>query len=258
MGTCLVTTLKDSVNDDSLLKLDEFSFLVDSTKVVSLDFSAYPNPNVEMTIVGDGYFTDSTGTSNLGKTKTAETNYHANTYYLSPGQYMVKLSQKQRIAEFNIGEGKEFNIESLMGFSSLRSATLRLSKINGDLLTFSYLPQIEKIFLYGTGTKDVTGDISSLSGKNLIHLNCSTPHIKGTMTDVANCMSVENASVIGLANLGNRLTGNINALANHTNLTLLYLSNTGVTGDTSSLANLTKLTTFDYANTAITGNWPLT
>ena len=67
---CLVTTYKATVNDNSLLKVGEMRIKVSSVETPNKNtngFSLNVNKDVELEIIGDGYFTDETLTQNKGK-----------------------------------------------------------------------------------------------------------------------------------------------------------------------------------------------
>ena len=67
MANCLVTKLKGAVQNSDLLKLGEFDIVLGNYGALTW-CTIYPLERVEIT--GNGYFTDSTGTQNLGKVLT--------------------------------------------------------------------------------------------------------------------------------------------------------------------------------------------
>lgn len=95
---CLITKLKSSINDDSLLKINELG--ITSTKAPEWDrytqkFTiSYKNPT-DIYIVGDGYFTDSNGTQNYGKTING-----AGDIYISNGNFQVRFPNKSELTTF--------------------------------------------------------------------------------------------------------------------------------------------------------------
>lgn len=96
MGNCIISKLGGSVNNDELLRLGDVRLVVDSlgdtyasnpdAHKIKLNFeSLEKSPSME--IIGDGYFTDSTMTQNLGKELIfTSTN---GTYYVSDGNYEI-------------------------------------------------------------------------------------------------------------------------------------------------------------------------
>ncbi len=258
MSECLVTTLKESVSDTSLLKLGQIRIHYDSTKGSShnIEFSA-GSGGLLIEIVGNGYFTDSTFTQNLGTTTSIQPNWVGILVYLSDGEYDIVITNK-----YNIG--------------------YRMIMISGcftfdlDELAYTNRP-FNNLTLYNS---NLTGNIHSLierSGSSLAYIQFANTAVEGTTSDLAQFTNVEQLHINGAKNIkGNisamagsinpsalslqdtNLVGNIASFAGMTNLTSLSVSRTAITGDTSSLAGLTNLTTFYYTNTAITGTWPLT
>lgn len=298
MSNCLITTLKESVNDDSLLKLGEMKLSVDSTSVVGINW--YAANNCTMTIVGDGYFTDSTGSSNLGKTvtKSGET-----TVYSSAGKYDIVV-EKYKVSRLNI---LTLNVVTLDfdDFTGVPFTWCEGSIIaDGDLDTVFKLPNIIRIAINFKDYIPHDGNINLLSGKanfahfrawhnpkltgdlsafeNMPYLNNlgieNCPNVTGNLDSLSQDTALTKINIYNNSNIeGNltavsnitslillqiskcsKITGSLASLARLTNLTTLNLDGTSVSGDTSSLAGLTNLTTFTYANTAITGSWPLT
>lgn len=100
---CLVTTYKATVNDNSLLKVGEMRIKVSSVESPNGNtngFSLLVYKDVELEIIGDGYFTDETLTQNKGK-KITFTNQDRNVF-VSNGNFEVSISNKYAIARFTI------------------------------------------------------------------------------------------------------------------------------------------------------------
>ena len=113
-NNCLVTKLKDVVDNENLLKLDEFMidvYQVESpTNQSQAVFFTEPgiDANFECTIIGDGYFTQTYGGSSIGKTVTlSKTNY---TVYCSNGNYKIKVTNKYAVRYIS---GPTFNVPSI-------------------------------------------------------------------------------------------------------------------------------------------------
>jgi hypothetical protein len=251
---CLLTTLKGVADDTSLLKLDEFAVDVDTDVVASFD-AYYDTTGKSSTarIEGDGYFTDSTGTGNLGKSITITDSIGSK--YISPGKYKIVFDGKSQLDHIIFGAGIVANTEMLWGLNSLKSIRLDDLRVDGSILMMKYNPRVEAIRI---ASKKVIGRFDSLSGSDKIHyLYLNSPKIKGTVQDLVKCVVKTGGVSLLLSSTG--LSGNLADFTSVPGLKTLYLSSTQVTGDTSDLAPLSgTLTTFVYANTAITGTWPLT
>lgn len=286
MSNCLVTTLKDSVNDDNLLKIDEVSFTVNSSRITPILFG-WDNSVHNLKIIGDGYFTNSNGSTNLGKNIEVSPN---TALYLSPGEYDVVISAKDKLASIDVFgdpssfDSIEFDLSKVLGLSNMQVIRLdNSSRVSGDIKYLAYANLLRRVKLRNNNNK-VTGKISdianALSEKMLSFQISFNSNITGTLTDLIRMM--RNTETLEYLNVdecpgitgnisaltsrpalkevylrGTGVTGNISSLTPMTNLVSLNVSSTALTGDTSSLANLTNLTIFLYANTAITGTWPL-
>lgn len=101
---CLVTTYKATVNDNSLLKVGEMRIKVSSVESPNKNtngFAISVNKDVELEIIGDGYFTDETLTQNKGK-KITHRNILDRNVFVSNGNFEVSISNKYVINYFGI------------------------------------------------------------------------------------------------------------------------------------------------------------
>lgn len=255
---CLITTLRESVSDANLLKLGEMPFKITSKEdsIAEMRLQARTNTTFELQIMGNGYFTDSTGSSNLGKSKTipsSDTSY----VYFSKGDYTVILKEKYNIrligvASDSIGGGNiEFDINNLIG-TNPGTVYFQIPSlgVTGDLSAFTGFTDMFRVGFFGS---NITGDIAAL--KDCINQYIDFRECKNVYGDIGSvAKGVTRAlNCYKSTNIG----GDLSSLSGCTNLTTLNLDSTKVTGDTSSLAGLTNLTIFDHTNTAITGTWPL-
>ena len=127
MATCLTTTLSESVSDTSLLKLGESRIHVEGASIspvkitCNLVFTGDPpvTTGIDFTIVGNGYFTDSTGTSNLGKSSSITT-WRDNQRFLSAGSYDLIV-------------GKKYTIKGITLTSTTNNRELKAVEIGTDL-----------------------------------------------------------------------------------------------------------------------------
>jgi hypothetical protein len=112
MAKCLVTTLPESVSDTSLLKLGDFLIHYKHTtgNVGFIEWCA-ASQGLTLTIIGDGYFTDATGTANQGKTFTVPPNYIGRRSYLSNGEYDICVHDKYNLSYRIIMTGRSFTFD---------------------------------------------------------------------------------------------------------------------------------------------------
>jgi Leucine-rich repeat (LRR) protein len=228
MAKCLVTTLSEAATDSNLLKLGELMLSCHSTTVSNLTIMT-SNGNDTITLRGDAYFTDSTGTQNYGKIKTGSGNME---FYISPGDCDIIVGDKHRTIV----------IESNTSTDS----------IGFDLSDVAFMDKIKHIIFYEC--KNITGNLQDIANTTSLERFCvGGSSVKG------NVASLENLTSLVFLYLNNtNVEGTLSSFANMDNLTNLRVDNTAITGDTSDLANLTNLNFFIYTNTAITGKWPLT
>lgn len=229
MNKCLITKLAGTVNNDSLLKIGELRLsvsTVDSPSKNSQGMYITTNQNANLTITGNGYFTDETLSENKGKTLAIRENTQT-LFYVSNSNVSISLDNKYaltslfsyasvigNISAINIG----FDISSLIYSRNLTKLILSRSQINGDISSLSDITSLNKLEM---GNTNVNGNISALS--NLVNLQ-----------------------IVKLRNT--QINGNISSLAGLASLTALDLANTQVYGNISSLANLTEISVLDVPN----------
>lgn len=287
MGVCLITTLKESVSDSLLLKLGDMVihfYPNASVRRINIKFSE----NATLKALGNGYFTNNSGTANLGKTIEVSANTPTDVF-VPAGEQDVVFSNKYKInaisfydvnstdgfsneTEVDINEftyGDVFrsiyaytkylkgNISLFQGKLNLASIVVRRTGgkdlLEGNLSGFADATELTTLVL--TNSMNITGALSSLvkSKTTMRQLQVNSPGISGNINTLSDFVEMR---ILSLGETG--VTGSLSSLSSLTNLAYLNLNNTAITGDTSDLAGLTNLTTFNYANTAITGTWPLT
>ena len=286
MGVCLVTTLKGNVTDTSLETLGEMRFKVknDAATLSEIVFHLF-GATATLEILSDGYFTDSTGTSNFGKTKAIGAHQNVGVT-VSAGEQELSLKTKYPLFIFaNYGKGATIEIDTsdLLGCVYLRDFVIKADGIRGSLKdimncgsnAFSNFnlnanhPQNHPYFdcniddfeksNHGPSTVNFGwvgncyGDIANLP-TGIVYAVLYNTKVTGNLSSISDRTA--------LTNLDLRVTnveGNLSSLSTLTNLQSLYVDATEIAGDTSDLAPLTKLTTFSYTNCPnITGTWPLT
>ena len=277
MGKCLVTKLNGAVDNSNLLKIGELRI-----KIVSA-----PNPSkltqgmdlqftepTEVSIVGDGYFTDENLSANYGKVKTI-TNER---FFISNGNYELSIKNKYKVSLISginrnvsgVNDGKyksinidglkysnsltwidiataEGNISAFKNAISLSYVALSNTNVTGDISAFANNTQLSTLYLNNT---NVTGNISTFANNTqLSTLYLSNTNVTGDISAFANNTQL---STLHLDNI--KITGNISAFANNTQLSTLYLNNTNVTGDISAFENMTKLAILEINNTSVHGD----
>lgn len=228
MEKCLITKLKGSVDNNSLLKLGEMRIKV------SEDTSNTPSrhkivltfyEDAVLSIIGNGYFTNDSLSANNGKSISVKA-YVQTELYVSNGNFEISIPNKYALTYFRIyASNISVDIEDLKYSTELTSIILSETPSYGDISALSNLTKLTYIGAFMC-TK-IYGDISALS------------------------------NLTGLTNFGlvsTKISGDISVLSNLTGLTMFTISETNVSGDISALSNLTGLTNFDLANTNIMGD----
>ena len=225
---CLITTYKANVNDNSLLRIGEMRIKISSIESPN-EFSQSINlgfiKNVDLEIIGEGYFTDATLSVNNGKKMTC--NAGNNIIYFSNGNYEIAVLDK-------------YAIGSLL--ASKEDGKFYPNKVI-NINDFKYSNNLTYII---AGSNNLTGDISALSGlTSLTQLRISGNNLTGDISALSRLTSLTNLSVNK-----NNLTGDISALSGLTSLTIFGGNNNNLTGDISALSRLTSLISVDLVNNA--------
>ena len=226
MNKCFITKLEGVVDNTSLLKLGElrigFSNNDNPSNIQSIGIGV-TNP-ISLEILGNGYFTDSTGSNNLGKKRTL--NPPSDASYIV-GTNILSIIGKYNLTRFVVSRTSNvtyFCIDDLKMSKELTTVSINSESVIGDIASLSNLKKLTTLLIRNS---KVVGDIASLS--NLIEL-----------TD----MDIVNTSIFG----------NINILARLPKLKTIYLSNTNVIGNIDALRNNLELTEIVANNTGITGD----
>ena len=239
MTKCLVTKLNGIVNNNSILKMGEMRIKVNkissptsTSQKIKIGFTN----NVNISIIGNGFFTDETLTNNMGTQKTVSSRENL---YLSNGDYEISISDKYSIEyleTFTSSEtNKTLNIEDVKFSNSCTSIWLQNStSVSGDISELSNLTALTSLFI---GSTSVSGDISELS-----NLTALTSLFIGSTSVSGDISELSNLTALASLNLGSTsVSGDISALSNLTALASLNLGSTSVSGDISALSNLTAL-----------------
>ena len=222
MGKCFVTKLNGTTSNSSLLKLGEmriiFKNLNSSSKLVEHTIVLSASEGMQLSIVGNGYFCDSSLSQNKGVSATINVNT-SNTLYVNGTDFYVSIPNKYALTGINV----------FSKFASLDISALKYSKSLSDLQLYNSI---------------VNGDISNLEGNtNLINININNTNVSGDIKYLRNltkCQSMYLSST--------KLTGDIANLKGLTTLQSLEAINTKLTGDIANLKGLTTLNKLSLSN----------
>ena len=218
MGKCLITKLNGSVQNDSLLRIGEFCIKVSKVESPTADsqkFSVRNDKDIQLRIIGNGYFTNETLSENKGKVMDIAANTEKLVYY-SNGDYEIVVSEKYSLSSFGI-----FLSTSWKDFKG---------KLSFDIESLKYSPNIKNLMLSDT---QVTGDIAVL-GKltGLVILMLSNTQVTGDIAVLGKL-----AGLTDIPDISNtKVTGDISVYKN-TKVTQLRFKGTRVYGDLSVLPN---------------------
>ena len=254
MGKCLVTKLNGAVDNSNLLKIGELRIKIASapnpskfTQGMDLHFTE----PTEVSIVGDGYFTDENLSANYGKIKTI----NSERFFISNGNYDLSIKNKYKVSLLssvnrnvngnNIGNYKSINIDELKYSNSL--TWIDAFNPEGDISAFKNA--LELVFV-GFSSTNVTGDISAFSNNTaLTNLYLNNTNVTGDISAFSN-----NTALTNLYLNNTNVTGDISAFSNNTALTAIKVNNTNITGDIMAFKNMTKLNVLNVNYTSVYGD----
>lgn len=232
MGNCLVTKLKGTVQNSNLLRVGEMRICVhridnpsSETQRINLNFTE----DVKLEIIGDGYFTNNTLVSNLGKSLIAKANVETLVYF-SNGDFEIAILNKYALTKINTRTNKKIAIKDI--------ADLKYSSSLSHLATNS----VENVGYFS--------DIKSLT--NLSYLSVSNANISGNLSDLK---SLTNLTYLIIGNTSNKTTGNVSSLKDMTILNTLAIQNSDVIGDLATLPSSCRSAAFDYHDTNAVFDW---
>lgn len=224
MGKCLVTKLNGVVDNSSLLKIGEMRIhisRVDSPTEETQSLCFQAAAQCKLTIIGDGYFTDSTLSENKGNIIVLD-NTGRKDVYVSNGDFDISIENKYVLKDVCFAYFSK----------AVPSPSVNKSMLIDDI---KYSTGLQRLRISGT---NVTGDCSSLDSLlNLNELKAAKSKIYGDLSILKNKTSLE---FIQLSSCN--VSGDLSYFQNLTNLTALQVDGTSVNGDLSSLSALTKLT----------------
>lgn len=245
---CLVTKLKGTVNDEELLKIDEFKI----EKTVNSDWDNFSqtllikssNSDIHLRIIGDGYFTNQAGTENNGKTYTISPTGNNETFYVSNGNFIIAVDNKYNITRLNLYTGgNEYphsknlvgGLEALRYMTSIRQLEVSGSSLYGDVEALSGLTNLVKVEL---GSTDVYGDISVFSGKALTTLLLMDSKVSGNLSSISGLTALVRLTV------SSYVSGDLETLLNFPNLNVFRYNGANLTGDLFEVLSSKSINTF--------------
>ena len=239
MNNCLITKLKASVNDDSLLKLGEIKLTIaptSSSKNLSIASIEPIVVEVVKVISGNGTFSWKNET-NVSKAIIPPIldGYYPLTF--SEGEYVVSISNKYAITYLaTIDTLHTLSLNGDLSYSEELS-TIRIpieNFTNNDIAQFGNLP-IK--YLTVTSNNNLMGSIDSFSNlTSIININIQAlednDKIHGNISAFSLSKDIERCYLTYCSNI----EGNINVFNSSIKLTNLDVFRTKVTGDIDTLA----------------------
>lgn len=232
MGNCLVTKLKGTVQNSNLLRVGELRICVHKidnpngeTQRVNLNFTE----DVKLEIIGDGYFTNATLVSNLGKSLTAKANTET-LVYVSNGDFEIAILNKYALMKINTRTNKKTAIK--------------------DIADLKYSSSLNHLAINSVENVGYFSDIKSLT--TLGYLSISNANINGNLSDLE---SLTNLIYLIIGNTSNKITGNVRSLKAMIKLDTLAIINSDVIGDLATLPSTCRSAAFDYHDTNATFDW---
>lgn len=278
---CLVTKLKGNVDDSSLLKLGEIRFIKRKTSswdAATQRFDLAFNKDVDLYIIGDGYFTDKTGTVNNGTKFSAKSG--DNVFYVSnTSDIEISVSDKYSLTKINLkfnssdGWSSDDSKDIKGGYKSLEYCQdmtllgIDTIPISGDI---SFMKQMKDLNSVIIKNNSVYGDISVLSDKSKLS-NCtitsvnvtgdisSYPANSYTELSIPNSVTgdIKNFKAKDVASLlasNSKIQGDVSNLNLHSLSTLYLYNSSGLYGNINFLSNSPNIKTFWGYTTKITGD----
>ena len=250
MNKSLVTKLNGSSNNSDLLRIGEMRIKfnkVSSPTVTTQSAAIKAVRDINLQIIGNGYFTDSSLVQNKGKNLTIPKNTLTDVY-VSNNDIEVAILDKYAITLTKLkSNNTSFNIDSLKYSTYATELYFSNTNTSGDIANLKNLTTLTYISMSNT---NVSGDISNLKNLTaLTTLNMSNTNVSGDISNLKNLTALTSYSLFNTNTSGD--IANLNGL---TALTVLSLGNTQVGGDISNLKNLTALTTLNMSNTNVSGD----
>lgn len=240
MGNCLVTKLKEVVNNNELITFGKIrtQFKDISDNLTFIGANVESNEDALLTIVGDAIWEK--GQKHITYINDKQIKIEANYKY----DYGQSILTNANSADFYIDIDKY----------SLTKIIVANNNIKINLEQFAFMPSLKK--LSGYPHSSITGNIKHLSNNTSLKVvnmasTSANESIYGDINVFSNMPSLTEVSLIR----NSALTGDISSFKNCRDISILnlnYINN--ITGDINSLSNLTKLSDIKIANSQIGGN----
>lgn len=200
MNKAFITKYPSQVDNVNLPYLGKFKLLMKKYAGSSPDISARSISlgfikDGEVEVLGDNYLTDSTLTTNKGKTANYKSGYYAITLTLNNADVTVLLD-KYNLSRIELGDAYpptsnkkpdvEFDLEELK-YSTIDSISVPNTSVNGDIANLAN-PKLRSVDVSYTS---VTGDIANLANTNLSGFKAIATSVNGDIASLANTKLVE-------------------------------------------------------------------
>jgi hypothetical protein len=230
----LMFKLPDSVTDDALLRLGEIKFHVTCTDSSVAKLSMMRDAITSSggaRIIGDGYFTNESGTENLGKT-------------IAYGDGLLSLDFYLKGTEFDLYISDKYTMYLLTTVVPGTSTAWGFIVDDGS---FDSMTKLQQINLYRVLEASI--DLKELAESPLTRITggITSPTFKG---DVAN-LAKETINIIEIYGGGiDILTGNIELFAVSTGMTSFRINYANLSGNIETLGVCTGLTSIGLENSS--------
>ena len=246
---CLVTHLKERVNNNNIVPLNSILVHIESSSV-SVEVGANSTGVVGKIITPGVTFTNSVF-SGLTEQEFPNGSYRGATVSAECDMIISNVSHITRLQ--NIGGGNLYfaglNIDGLYGNSVLQF--ISIGKANGDIKALKGMSQARSIVLKNDASGiGLYGNVENLPlSSGLYNLTIDSANVEGSIGFVS---SLSGITDIDLSYT--KISGNISAFANLSSLRDVALARTLVEGNIGSFAAISTLRNLQLLGCAITGN----
>lgn len=243
----LMFKLPDSVTDDALLRLGEIKFHVTCTDSSVAKINMMRNAITSSggaRIIGDGYFTNESGTENLGKTIAYGDGLLSLDFYLKGTEFDLYISDKYTMYllttvvsetsiawDFIVVDGSFDSMTKLQQLNLYRGGGLSidlkelaespLTRITGGISKLAFKGNVEnlaketinQIEIYGGDSDVLTGDIESFSvSTGLTYIRINYANLSGNIETLGVCTGLTNIGLEGSLQVVGTVEGLLDAM----------------------------------------------
>lgn len=243
----LMFKLPDSVTDDALLRLGEIKFHVTCTDSSVAAINMIRNAITSSggaRIIGDGYFTNESGTENLGKIIAYGDGLLSLDFYLKGTEFDLYISDKYTMYlltivvpatstawDFIVVDGSFDSMTKLQQLNLYRGGGLSidlkelaespLTRITGGISKLAFKGNVEnlaketinQIEIYGGGSDVLTGDIESFSvSTGLAYIRINYANLSGNIETLGVCTGLTNIGFEGSLRVVGTVEGLLDAM----------------------------------------------